>query len=110
MSDVGIFEEPSPADNITLTLDDEAAAPLPIDTPLTSGNFRSRDAFGESDTIVDFPIPAPAPSGSDALATFDGLDPNGEWRLFVLDDTGGDQGNLAEGWSLAITAKVKKKH
>ncbi len=107
MSDVGIFADPSPAVNITLTLDDEAPTALPIDAPPTSGTFRPRDAFGDSDTLLDFPAPAPLPSGSEALSTFDGIDPNGEWHLFVLDDTGSDEGAVAGGWSLTIAAKVK---
>jgi subtilisin-like proprotein convertase family protein len=109
MSDVGIFEEPSPASSLTLTLDDEASLPLPIDAPPTSGTFRPLDAFGDSDTLLAFPAPAPAPSGSDALSTFDGIDPNGEWQLFILDDTGGDEGAVDDGWSLTIAAKLKKK-
>lgn len=107
MSDIGIFAIASPAVNITLTLDDEAPTPLPIDAPPTTGTFRPRDAFGDSDTLLDFPAPAPPPSGSEALSTFDGIDPNGEWQLFVLDDTGSDQGAMAGGWSLTIAAKVK---
>jgi len=109
MSDVGIFLDASPASHITLTLDDEAPAPLSIDVPPTSGAFQPLDAFGTSDNLLEFPAPAPPPSGNAALSTFDGIDPNGEWQLFVLDDTGSDNGSLAGGWSLTITAKAKKK-
>jgi subtilisin-like proprotein convertase family protein len=109
MSDVGIFLDPSPASHITLTLDDEAPAPLPIDAPPASGAFQPLDAFGTSDALLEFPAPAPPPSGNTALSTFDGLDPIGEWQLFVLDDTSSDNGSLAGGWSLTIAAKSKKK-
>jgi hypothetical protein len=109
MSDVGIFLDASPASHLTLTLDDEAPVPLPIDAPPTSGTFQPLDAFGTSDTFLDFPSPAPPPSGGAALSTFDGIDPNGDWQLFVFDDTGSDKGSIAGGWSLTIAAKTKKK-
>ena len=45
--------------------------------------------------------PAPAPTATTSLATFDGTDPNGTWSLYVMDDAGRDVGTLA-GWSLDI--------
>jgi hypothetical protein len=33
---------------------------------------------------------------------FDVTDPNGEWDLYVIDDTGGDDGRIAGGWTLEI--------
>jgi hypothetical protein len=34
---------------------------------------------------------------------FNGLDPNGTWSLYVVDDFGGEIGSIAGGWSLTIT-------
>jgi hypothetical protein len=50
-----------------------------------------------------FPAPAPAPAGEGAPAgtatlddTFLGIDPNGVWRLYIVDDTAGGTGDLAD--------------
>ena len=70
--------------DVNLTLDDEAAAPLPDLGTLASGSFRPAnysDAGGDG-----YPPPAPTPSGNVNLSTFDGTAPNGTWRLFVVDD------------------------
>jgi subtilisin-like proprotein convertase family protein len=116
MGDVGESLGSGAVTNLILTLDDEATNALPTDDPLTSGTFRPLDNFGLVDfedpspgVIVDFPAPAPIPSGDIALSTFDGLNPNGEWQLFILDDASLDIGSLANGWTLEITAKSKVK-
>jgi hypothetical protein len=101
MSDVGrIFG----VTNLDLTLDDEAAAPLP-NTQLSSGVFRPTDIDVPGQELDTFTAPAPTPDGSVALSTFDGTNPNGTWRLFVTDDASGDSGDIA-GWALRITAEV----
>jgi hypothetical protein len=89
--------------DLTITLDDEAGADLPDGAVLTSGVFRPGNQSGGD----DFAAPAPAPNGNVALSTFDGADPDGQWRLFVHDDAGFDTGRITGGWELAITAKVK---
>jgi hypothetical protein len=88
--------------NIDLTLDDEAAVALPELGPVDSGVFRPTN-FLDPDP---FAAPAPAPDGSVALSTFDGANPNGTWRLFVMDDASPlDVGDM-RGWALRITADV----
>jgi hypothetical protein len=98
MSDVANIAQ---ATDIDLTLDDEAARPLPLHE-LTNGTFLPTDHNTADNT---FPAPAPAPNGTIALSTFDGADPNGAWRLWVMDDTSGDAGDIG-GWSLQITAEA----
>ncbi|HEU5430682.1 MAG TPA: hypothetical protein VFU81_03415 [Thermomicrobiales bacterium] len=93
--------------NITLTLDDEAAAPLPDIDRLTSGRFKPTNVV-EAGFPDGFPAPAPSPSGAVALSTFDGANPNGVWSLFIFDDSQGDAGGVARGWALTIEARVKK--
>lgn len=108
MSDVGTNAE---IGGVTLTLDDEAAASLPDSGRLLSGAFRPTN--GSADFPGDgsrdfFPPPAPPPGDSE-LSAFDGTNPNGQWRLFVFDDFSPRAGFFADGWSLEITARIKKK-
>ena len=59
------------------------------------------------------PAPAPAPSGESALSVFDGIDPNGTWKLYIADDSDqpledtGERGSstLSGGWELQIKAR-----
>jgi len=101
MSDVGSTTQVA---NINLTLDDEADSSLPV-SRLNSGDFRPTDLDQAGADLDTFDAPAPAPDGSVALSTFDGADPNGTWRLFVMDDVSGDAGAIG-GWALRITADV----
>ena len=104
MSDVGGDDLFSVLD-VTLTLDDEAALDLPIGSQLSGGSFKpTNNSAGDG-----MPAPAPEPSGAVALSTFDGGNPNGQWELYVADDLGNFSGSLDGGWTLQITAKVKKK-
>jgi hypothetical protein len=99
-----------PVSNLTLEFDDEANAALPFGQELENGPFRPTNGFDGTDD--DFPAPAPAPgneSGILALSTFNGISPNGEWRLFVIDDGTGNPGGLSDGWELTITAKENRK-
>lgn len=105
MSDVGGTDDTS---NLTLTFDDEAAAPLPDSAEPISGSFRPTNAIG-NDPGDPFPPAAPILTETTALSVFDGSKPNGLWLLFIRDDLSGGTGIVADGWSLEITAKVKKK-
>jgi subtilisin-like proprotein convertase family protein len=84
---------------VDLTLDDEAAAPVPDSDQLVTGTYKP----GNYSTVADpYYSPAPLSTGTTALSVFDGLSPNGEWRLFAADDTGGDVATLT-GWTLEFT-------
>ena len=107
MSDAdGLFA----ATNLNLTVDDEGAdGPMPtgsnsfVDggsyqpthhaTVSTCGNF---GAF--SDAGDPFVAPAPAGPYTASLATFDGTNANGDWKLYIVDDCG--QTGAAGGGSL----------
>ncbi|MGI0484561.1 DUF4347 domain-containing protein [Pantanalinema rosaneae CENA516] len=84
--------------SVTLTFSDAAATGLPA--TIVTGTYRPTNT-GTGDS---FPEPAPVGSYTTALSTFIGTNPNGDWRLFVVDDLGGDAGTIAGGWSLDITA------
>jgi hypothetical protein len=83
----------------TITLDDEAASPLPDAAALVSGTSYQPARYGG-----DWPAPAPS-----ALAVFDGEHPNGAWQLFVVDDGfGANPASFNNGWTLTIRARVPR--
>jgi uncharacterized repeat protein (TIGR01451 family) len=49
------------------------------------------------------PSPAPAAPYGTAMASVAASGANGTWSLYVLDDSNGDAGNIASGWSLTLT-------
>lgn len=86
--------------NVTMTIDDAAAASMPDATVMMSGSFKPTN-IGAGDT---WNAPAPAPSANTTFAAaFNGTDPNGTWSLYVADDLGVDMGTIGNGWSLSIT-------
>lgn len=95
MSDAGTSAD---AVDLNLTFDDEASAPLPDAAGLTSGTFQPTNHPISADL---YPAPAPVSTGNTSLAVFDGTNPNGTWRLFVVDDDGTDLGTI-DAWSLDI--------
>ncbi|MGC2235575.1 MAG: VCBS repeat-containing protein [Pyrinomonadaceae bacterium] len=99
MSDVGI----AAASNVNLTFDDAATGNL---NPAVSGTYKPTD-----NNTVEFldTFPAPAPlrpyfrTDTNQLSNFNGFNPNGDWRLFVVDDARTNAGSISGGWSLDIT-------
>src|SRR6185503_1794692 len=96
MSDAGGGTDIS---NVTLTFDDGAASSLPDSAAIVSGSYKPTD-FVTGDI---FPSPAPAGPYGTALSAFNGLNPNGAWSLYVLDDEVNDGGSISAGWSLQFT-------
>ena len=95
---------------VELTFDD-SAPPLPCQdyqVTLPGGTYAPTnypttpplDCFQPADV---FPAPAPAGPYSAALSVFNGIDPNGTWNLYVVDDEGNDYGSIGGGWSLDFT-------
>jgi len=84
--------------NVNLTFDDAAAA---IGATVVSGTFRPTN-IGAGDL---FPAPAPVGPYPDPqlLSVFNGVNPNGTWSLYVVDDAAVDIGNFNGGWRLNIT-------
>lgn len=97
----------APVSNVTVNFDDAAAGPLPASGAWAPDNATiTVDPTDHVELGPDsFPAPAPALSGATTLATFDGSDPNGTWRLFVEDDGAPDAGSIAGGWCLTFTAE-----
>ncbi|MDQ3800339.1 MAG: BACON domain-containing protein, partial [Acidobacteriota bacterium] len=99
MSDVGGNTE---VGGLNLTFDDNAAANLPDNEPLVSGTFKPTN-FETGDA---FPAPAPQGTTGTTLNNFFGINPNGVWKLYVVDDTGENSGSIAGSWSLDIQSSV----
>lgn len=94
------------ATDATLTFDDAADGPVPAQVVVPSGSYRptNENPGNAADT---FPAPAPTPSSQTTLAgAFTGIDPNGTWSLYVVDDNVGEVGSIAGGWSLTVTTET----
>jgi subtilisin-like proprotein convertase family protein len=84
----------------SVTFDDQATATIPTTGALTTGSFKPTNENTGADS---FPAPAPTPGPDTTLAgAFNGTNPNGVWNLYVVDDTAGDSGTIANGWSITI--------
>lgn len=88
--------------NTTLQFVQSGATVFPFSFPTTaipSGTYLPTNyASGNPDV---FPGVATG-SGTD-LNVFNGTDPNGVWKLYIVDDLGGDFGSI-QGWCLNLTA------
>jgi subtilisin-like proprotein convertase family protein len=98
--------------NITYTFDQLAAATLPNDptTVVPAGTYQPSNFLG---------LAAPEPGGQDNFPTgggllsyptnfaiFNGTNPNGDWKLYVVDDQVIDNVSLPSGWSIDITSAI----
>jgi subtilisin-like proprotein convertase family protein len=88
-----------PVSNVTLTFDDAASLPLPSTGQITNGTYLPSTFQG----TLTFNTPAPAPVNGSAMNALNSVSPNGQWSLYVQDDTTGDSGYIANGWSLNLT-------
>jgi subtilisin-like proprotein convertase family protein len=83
-----------------LTLDDAAPARVPYNpaTAVAPGSYKPTNEEGTSDVFAG----APAGPYTYELSSLAGIEPNGEWRLFVVDDVAPDAGRIDGGWILNI--------
>lgn len=86
--------------NVTLTFDDGAATSLPNNTARITTGTNQPSRFTPSVTL---PSPAPPPPYGATLANLNDISPNGVWSLYVLDDSAGDSGVIASGWTLNLS-------
>lgn len=102
MSDVPLgFPQCDDGNNATITFDDAAAGPIPLDGTLASGTRRPTDNDSDAancGTVGDGLVPEPT---SATLGAFNGTSANGTWKLHVADDDAGDTGSITS-WSLTI--------
>jgi subtilisin-like proprotein convertase family protein len=103
MSDQGPL---SAVSGIDLTFDDSATEKLAWGTAITSGKtYRPSDTGAGTDLGDVFPAPAPQPPAaySQGFSAFDGVEPNGDWALYVTDDAAGKIGSIFS-WSITVTS------
>jgi T5SS/PEP-CTERM-associated repeat protein len=98
MSDAG---QSGDLNNANLTFDDSAGVSLPNATQISPGTYVPTDY----ETAENMPGPAPASPYPTNLSTFNGVNANGSWLLYVRDDVSGDFGTM-QGWSLQIATIV----
>jgi subtilisin-like proprotein convertase family protein len=102
-----------PVSDIDLTFDDAASGFLPDDNDqLKSGTYlpsRGATTWGcfapESYPKDVTGTDPPAGPYTSSLEVFNGTNPKGTWKLYVIDDAGGDAGSLT-GWSLDISTTL----
>lgn len=101
LADIG---SPTDVVGIDLTFDDQATAILSNFGTITEGTYQVAQN-GALPLSLSGLLPSPlSVTFGQNLSVFNGLDPNGDWRLFVNDDGGGDVGSIAGGWSLAFNS------
>lgn len=100
MSDAG---SGSDVVNVNLIFDGAASTSLPNSSQISSGTYLPTNYASTSGSADPFSAPAPAAPYGASLGAFNGTSPNGAWQLFVKDDSGQDQGSIANGWELIIT-------
>ena len=87
--------------NLTLTFDDAATNSLPRFSQLVSSTNRPT-----SYAAATPPFPAastPPPPYGVGLSNFNGINPNGDWSLYIIDDAAGNSGVISNGWVLNLT-------
>src|SRR5437763_9580885 len=112
MSDAGdCTGDARPAADISF---DDAAAKMPCymtgAPALAAGTYAPAD-YGPSDTSCSmggpdpdvFDPPAPPGPWPIGLGAFNGVDANGIWRLYTMDQYKGDSGSISGGWSIDVT-------
>lgn len=81
--------------NVTLTFDDLGAV-LSESSPIVTGTYRPVNNGATNDVM---PSPAPVGPYGTMLSAFNGINPLGDWNLFVFDDRNTDGGTISS-WSL----------
>src|SRR6185436_18033985 len=52
--------------------------------------------------VITDPLTGLQPPYGTALSDFNGIDPNGVWKLYIVDDSNQDAGVISGGWSLSV--------
>ena len=94
--------------NVTYTLSETGSATLPDTLAWVAGTYKPTAYYAGDDIPAPGPglvygNPGPAGGGTATFSSvFSGTNPNGVWKLYVVDFVGGDAGSISGGWSLEI--------
>ncbi len=101
MSDAGGTRSIS---NVTLTFDDTAVSALGTGR-ISSGTYLPTNLSPSGDKDA-FPAPAPPKPFGNTMSIFHGANPNGTWKLFVLDEFTSGSGSINGGWTINIATEL----
>ncbi|MBK6991525.1 MAG: DUF11 domain-containing protein [Chitinophagaceae bacterium] len=97
---------------VTLTLQDGSPSLPSANIAIASGTYAPTSIGAPTSTWLA-PAPAapynfPAPAGASTFASVFNTttDYNGTWNLYVMDDLGGDFGNITGGWSITLASTL----
>jgi hypothetical protein len=102
MSDAGGF---FPVSALTLTFDQDAPQRVPDN--IGSGTFQPTNL---RNAIDSFPPPAPGGVTGHSLNVFNNRNPNGFWRLFIVDSRPELGAGLLAGWALHLRVREPVRH
>ena len=91
-----------------VTFDQAAAQAIPdtgaiVTTSYRPAAYEALPSFPAPGPLTSFVNPGPVSSGTGLLSVFNGSNPNGEWKLFIIDRASPGSGFLPTGWTLDIT-------
>ncbi len=99
--------------NKTIIIDQSAANTIPIPVTDNFGFYKPTNLAGpttlEPGEIDVFPSPGPGSQnyGVGNLDVFNGTNPNGQWKLYAVDDEAQDFGGF-DGWTLDVTTTTSR--
>ena len=99
--------------NKTIIIDQSAANTIPIPVTDNFGVYKPTNLAGpttlEPGEIDVFPSPGPGSQnyGVGNLDVFNGTNPNGQWKLYAVDDEAQDFGGF-DGWTLDVTTTTSR--
>lgn len=101
MSDVGGGHSIT---NVNLTFDDTAASALGTGK-IASGTYLPTNLNPSGDKDA-FPAPAPSKPFGSTMSIFHDANPNGTWKLFVLDEFTSGSGSINGGWTINLATAL----
>ncbi len=90
---------PGDFNDVFRVVDDEASAPFP-DEGICNEAFSQPANYEAPENM---PAPAPAGPYGTSLSVFDGVNPNGNWEIYINDDAVADSGYLVDGPTVELT-------